>query len=502
MRSLVLLLVLASAIPAQPSPPAAARAWREANERAIVEEFIELLSIPNVARNVADMRRNAALIQKMLEKRGVRTRLLETAGGPPAIYGELHTDGARETTVFYAHYDGQPVEPAQWASGDPFRPELRDKPLEADGRVIALPPPGRPFDPEWRLYARSASDDKAPVITILTALDALRAARIPLARNIKFFLDGEEEAGSPHLEEILRAHRELLTAGLWLFCDGPVHQNRSQQVVFGTRGHAGFNVSVYGARRELHSGHYGNWAPNPAMMLAQLLASMKDGDGRVLVQDFYQGVEPLSETEKRALADAPVFDEELRKEVWLGRTENSPRRLDDLITLPSLTVRGLASAGVGPQSRNVIPAWATASLEVRLVKGLDYRVAVDRVIAHIRGQGYFVTESEPDAATRLAHPRVARIVRGDGYNAVRTSMDLEISRRVVAAVESARGPVIRLPTMGGSLPLEPIVKVLGPPLVIVPIANHDNNQHGHNENIRIRNLWDGIETMAALLAMK
>ena len=499
----LLLAALAGGAAPQPSGPArAARQWRLRHERAILDEFIQLLSVPNVAGDLADMQRNAALIRRMLEKRGVRTRLLEVPGAPAAVFGELATPGARRTVLLYAHYDGQPVEPAQWAGGDPFRPELRTGPLEAGGKAIPLPEPGRRFDPEWRLYARSAGDDKAPIVALVAALDALGAAGVRPTSNIKVFFDGEEEAGSPHLEQIIRQHRELLAADAWIFCDGPVHQNRRQQVVFGARGTAGLQVTVYGPRRELHSGHYGNWAPNPALMLAHLLASLRDEDGRTLVRDFYEGIEPLSETEKRALAQAPDFDAELKKELWLARTEGGGRRLDELINLPALNVRGLASAGVGAQSRNVIPASATASIEVRLVKGMDHRVTVDRVIEHIRRQGYYVTEAEPDASVRLAHPKVARVTRRAGYNAVRTSMDLEISRRVIDAIEAAHGPVIRLPTLGGSLPIFPIAEILKAPAIVVPIANHDNNQHGHNENIRLQNLWDGIETLAALLAMR
>ncbi len=500
MRTRLLLALLALSCLAA-NAPSAARRYRRAHERPIIDELIALLSIPNVARDVGDMRRNAAHITKMFARRGVRTRLLEVPGAPPAIYGELNVPGARQTLLFYAHYDGQPVEPREWVGHAPFRPLLRDGPLEAGGRPIPLPRAGQAFGPEWRLYARSAGDDKAPIVAWLVALDALRDARIPLRSNIKFFLDGEEEAGSPHLDQVLREHRDLLRADLWIFCDGPVHQNRQQQVAFGARGHTDLELTVYGARRELHSGHYGNWAPNPADMLAHLLASMRDEDGRVLVRDFYRDVAPLSARELRALAAAPRHDQRLRDELWLGRSEGRGKRLDELINLPALNVRGLASAGVGAQARNVIPSSASASIELRLVKGMNHRRAVDRVIDHIRGRGYHVVESEPDAATRRKHARIARVQRGAGYDAVRAPMDLPIAQKVVTAVESARGRVVLMPTLGGSLPLAPIDRVLRAPVVIVPIANHDDNQHAHNENIRIRNLWDGIETMAALLAM-
>jgi len=499
MRLIALLLAFIPAF-AQ-TPHEAARKWRESRERVIIDEYIALLSIPNVARNLEDMRRNATHIRGMMERRGIKTELLEVPGAPAAIYGELLTPGATQTLVFYVHYDGQPVEPAEWKDSGPFQPVLRDKALTAGGKVIALPPAGERFHPEWRLYARSTGDDKAPIVTLLTALDALKAAKIPLRSNIKFFFDGEEEAGSPHLAAILEKHKSKLAADAWIFCDGPVHQTRKQQVVFGVRGSTTFNLTVYGPNRELHSGHYGNWAPNPAAMIARLVASMRDDEGRVLVPGFYDDVEPLSEMEKKALAAVPDIDRELREELGLGRTEGNGLRLETLITLPALNIRGLSSAGVGAQSRNVVPSTATASIDIRLVKGMDAKRAVDKVIAHIRQQGYYVTEQEPDDAMRKMYPKICRVSRPGGYNAIRAPMDSAIAQKVIEAVRRARGDVILLPNMGGSLPIAPIADAMKAPVIILPIANHDNNQHAHNENMRIQNLWDGIETMAALLTL-
>jgi acetylornithine deacetylase/succinyl-diaminopimelate desuccinylase-like protein len=143
-----------------------------------------------------------------------------------------------------------------------------------------MPKAGERIDPEWRLYARSAGDDKAPIIALLTTLKALREAGAKPTANLRILLDGEEEADSEHLDDYLEQHRALLSdIDTWLFFDGPVHQSRRPQVVFGVRGVVGMELTVYGATRSLHSGHYGNWSPNPAQMLASLLASMKDDDG-------------------------------------------------------------------------------------------------------------------------------------------------------------------------------------------------------------------------------
>jgi len=485
--------------PANPAAQAA-RKWRQQHERAIMDEFVALLTIPNIATDHANIQRNAEAVAQMMETRGVAAKLVSVPGGNPVVFGEIKTPGATRTLVLYAHYDGQPLDPKEWAT-PPFTPSLRDKTLERDGQVIPLPAAGQPFDPEWRMYARGAADDKAPIIAMMTALDAIRAAGIKTRSNIKFAFEGEEEAGSANLEKTLAANKELFSGDLWLMCDGPLHQTRRQLIAFGARGAARVDVTVYGPRGELHSGHYGNWAPNPALLLARLLASMKDDNGRVLVAHFYDQVEPLSALEKRAVAEAPDVDADLMREFWLDSTEGGGKKLTELITLPSLNIRGMASSRIGAQASNVIPATAFATMDVRLVKGMDPRTTANLVIEHIRKQGFFVTDQEPTREMRLSHPKVAMVVAGRYEAATRTSMDLPISQEVIRVVESARGPSVKLPNMGGGLPLTSVERPLGTRTIVIPIGNHDNNQHSYNENLRLQNLWDGIELMAALITM-
>jgi acetylornithine deacetylase/succinyl-diaminopimelate desuccinylase-like protein len=340
-------------------------------------------------------------------------------------------------------------------------------------------------------------------MTILTAFEALKAKGSPLTSNIKFFFEGEEEAGSPHLGEIIKAHKQLLDADAWIICDGPVHQSGVKEVVFGVRGDVNVDLTLYGAKRPLHSGHYGNWSPNPAAALAQLLASMKDAEGRVTIAGWYDDVEPLGELEKKAIAEAPQYDPELKTQLGLARTEGGGKSLLELLNLPSLNINGFASGDVGSLARNVIPTTATAVLDLRLVKGNDHGRQVQRLIEHVRKQGYFVTDREPTNEERLQHPRIATIVsRAGGYNAERTRMDLPISLAVISAVQStSEQPIVRLPTSGGSLPLSIITDNLKTVTMTVPIANYDNNQHAENENLRIQNLWNGIETYAAVMTM-
>ncbi|MBP6686681.1 MAG: M20/M25/M40 family metallo-hydrolase, partial [Lacibacter sp.] len=275
------------------------RQYRQANEHAIISEFVSFLKLPNIVGDSVGIYKNAAFIMDAMKKRGVTNiQLLTPASNKavPAVYGEVITPGATQTIIFYAHYDGQPVNAAQWAKGlSPFEPKLLTNSLEHNGSIIEFPMADKAFDPQWRIYGRSASDDKAGVMAILNAYDAIVKSGMKPTVNIKFFFEGEEEKGSDFLHEILQQYKTLLQSDLWLFCDGPVHQSGRKQVVFGVRGDARVDITVYGSKRPLHSGHYGNWAPNPAMMLVQLLASMKDKNGYITIKDFYADVIPLSE---------------------------------------------------------------------------------------------------------------------------------------------------------------------------------------------------------------
>jgi acetylornithine deacetylase/succinyl-diaminopimelate desuccinylase-like protein len=475
----------------------AVRAWRGANEVAILRELTDLLAIPNLASDDANIRRNAAHVRALLEKRGIRTELLDY-GGPPAVYGELTVPGATRTVMVYAHYDGQPVNAAQWAS-PPWTPTVRDGPLDQNGREIPLSSITAPIPGEWRLYARSASDDKSPLVAVLASIDALRSNRIPLSVNVKFFLEGEEEAGSPNLAAALTKYDHLLQADAWLLCDGPVHQTRRMLVDFGVRGVMGLEMTVYGPSRVLHSGHYGNWAPNPAAMLARLLASMRADDGAILMPGFANAVRKPSASELGAIAAAPMVDDALKRELALGRTEGGGDRVELTHLRPALNIRGLAAGAVGAAAANGIPTEARASIDFRLVPNLVPATVRELTEAHLTAQGYHVVHDEPDADTRRRHPRVIRLEWDSGYPAYRTDMDLPVSRAAIRIVGEVGGePPVVLPTLGGSLPVHLFAERA--PLIGLPIVNHDNNQHAANENLRLQNLWDGIDVFAALLA--
>ncbi len=488
--------------------PEAIKIRKYATENAvnIVDEFTAFLTIPNVASDPGGQQKSAAFIMAMMQKRGIKnTQLLNatTANVPPAVYGEVIVPGAKQTLIFYAHYDGQPVNPAQWAPGlEPFTPKLFSNSLAKNGMNIPFPKEAV-YQDDWRIYARGSSDDKNGVVAILNAYDALKKNNLTPIYNIKFFFEGEEEAGSPHLHEILENHKSLLQSDLWIICDGPVHQSGKKQIVFGVRGDTHLDLTIYASKRPLHSGHYGNWAPNPGMMMAKLLSSMKDEKGKVTVKGFYDDVTPLSPAERKALDEVPSVDEQLKLELGIHTNEMEGLSLFESLNKPSLNINGMQSGNVGKMASNQIPTYASAVLDLRLVLGNDWQRQQQKVIDHITAQGYHITDKEPTDEERMKYDKIIKVIREDGVNAQRTSMDLPIVQKVIAAVKSTtKDKVVLQPTNGGTLPLFIFEQTLNGVTISVPIANHDNNQHAENENIRLGNLFDGIVTMAAVMMLK
>ena len=303
-----------AAAPARAAPPdlmAEVRAWRLGLEAEIVGQLVDLTRIRSVAADPAGLQVAADRLQGELARRGFETRQLAAAPGTPAVvYGALTAPGATRTVVFYAHYDGQPVAAGQWRS-DPFAPVMR---AGLAGPDVDWRAARAPYDPEWRLFGRAASDDKSSIVAFLAAFDALKAAGRTPSVNLKVFWEGEEEAGSPHLDVILRQNRALLAADLWLIGDAPVHQSRRRTIYFGARGNIDVEATIYGPLRALHSGHYGNWAPNPAAMAGQLIADLRDPEGGIRIPGFSSDVRPLTPAERKAISDLPPIEDALTRE--------------------------------------------------------------------------------------------------------------------------------------------------------------------------------------------
>ncbi len=472
-----------------------------------LNQYREFLSIPNVLGDSVNMVKNANWIKDWLSQKGVKTQLLFSgkAGSAPVVYGEVVVPGAITTIAFYAHYDGQPVNPRQWNEGlSPFVPTLTSDRLDKGGKIIPFPTSPSGIDPLTRLYGRGSSDDKAGVFAIMAAYESILASGQKPSINIKFFFEGEEEAGSINLAEIFKNYGSLLKADQWVICDGPRHISGKKQVVFGVRGDVNVDLKVYGAKRPLHSGNYGNWAPNPAMRLVQLLATMKDKDGMVTIKGFNDDVTPLTDTERKALAAIPPVDDILKKDLVLAQPDGNGMSFMELLTIPTLNINGIQSANVGNMSANVIPTEAVAVLDLRLVLGNDVDRQVNKLVDHIKLQGYTVIDHEPTDLERMQSPLLAKVTkRKGGYNAQRTPMDLPIAQQIIKSIETTVDyPVVRVPSAGGSLPLYLYEQLLQEKPITIPIVNYDNNQHAENENVMLNYLWEGIETIGSVMTMR
>lgn len=499
---------LAQSAPASSETPSASSrpdlaaqvdAYRLAHEATIVGELDTLTRLKSIAADPAGLLAAAHHLEDALRARGFKVSELNSVpGAAPVVFGYLPTAHAKRTVVYYAHYDGQPVTPAQWST-DPFEPVMRAGGALQDA-VIDWRSAASPLNPEWRLYGRAVSDDKASIAAFLSAFDALKALRKSPSVNIKVLWEGEEEAGSAHLPQVLHDNKALLAADLFLIGDGPVHQTRRPMVFFGARGETGLEATIYGPNRALHDGHYGNWVPNPAAMAANLIAQMRDDDGKILIPGFSDDVRPLSADEQRAIAALPPIDADLKRNYGIGRSEGSDSLAASLMR-PALNIRGIRTGQVGEAAANAIPTEAMVSFDFRLVPDQTPAGVRAKVEQFLQAKGWTIVSSEPDAATRLAHPRIVRLQWETGYSALRSDMSSPAAKAVIAAAtKGARAPVVVMPMSGGSVPLYTFADNFHVPIICLPIVNHDNNQHAANENLRLKNLWVGIDVYAALLA--
>lgn len=501
-------MLLALALLALEAAPLSARPWDDDVALAVqrnVPEFLDLLAIADVADVPADIQRNAAFLKNAFDKRGFETALLANPAHRPLVYAHLAAhDPSAKSVLFYIHFDGQPVVPAEWAQKSPFEPVVKRRdasgawqPVDRDALMA------KPLDPELRVFARSASDDKAPILMMLTAIDLVKSAGKSPAVDLKVILDSEEEMGSPSLAGVAAANAALLRADALVILDGPAHASGRPTLVFGNRGIATATLVVYGPRAPLHSGHYGNYAPNPAMRLATLLAGMKDDHGRVRIEGWYDGI-ALTDADRAVLAATGDDEPALLKRIGIAKPESVGRTYQEALQYPSLNIRGMAAASIGAKAANVLPSDATAELDFRTTPERDGRTLIDLMRRYIEQQGYHLVDGTPDDADRATYDKLASFTPGAIEKAERTAMDSPVGTWAYATIRAAQAPgpgaePVRIRMLGGTLPTDVLVEALHAPFVIVSTVNADNNQHAHDENLRVGNLVSGTETIYSLV---
>jgi len=462
--------------------------------------YKELLSIPNDAGFPEDIEKNVLWCETNFEARGFSTQRIKTPAAP-LLLAELKQPGATKTVLVYLQIDGQPVDPSRWAQEDPFEPVLKTENEAGEWTTIPWERISN-YEDDWRIFARSASDAKGPVAMFLAAVDALKDENKSPNFNLKVIMDFEEELGSPNLPEAVTNNAALLSADMLIIFDGPMHRSNKPTLTFGARGIATIGLTTYGPIVPQHSGHFGNYVPNPALRLSKLLASMKDDDGRVTIPGFYDGIS-INEETHAVLKAVPHNDAQLRELLQLGSVDKVGSYYQEALQYPSLNIRGMQSGWINEKARTIIPGWAKAEIDVRLVLETDPERLMGLIRKHIVDQGYFVTEAEPTKEERIAHEKVARFNYKISYQSFRTDFNSEVGQWLQRALNNAYGEApIMFRMSGGSIPISPFVVTLGIPAVTVPTVNRDNNQHSPNENLRLGNYRNGIKTMIAILSEK
>ncbi len=429
------------------------------------EDLFTLVRQPSISAQNVGVRECAALEQRFMEDAGLETRLLETSGHPMVLGTWLHAGPDKPTILFYGHYDVQPPEPLELWDSEPFEPTVRD----------------------GRIYARGVADNKAQHFSHLMAIRHWMREAGSLPVNVKFLAEGEEEVGSPHLDEVVAEHADLLRADMVYTSDGPVQDTAYPEICFGVRGMLYIELRATGPSRDVHSGHWGGVAPNPAWMLVDALRTMRNERGEITIDGFSDNVNAPTPAARAAMDALPFDTKEMLARVGLDEMV-PPADLpwaDRIMARPTLNIAGFTSGYGGPGSKTIIPSKATVKIDMRLVPDQTPDEIWEKVKAHVE-------QHAPDV----------EVVRLDGgmlpsYTPVEHPM-AEIVRK---AVEKGFGTrPIDVPLVGGSLPDAVWTKTLGTPSFLVPYGDPEQANHAPNESYSVERFHQGIRTSAILLA--
>jgi len=463
-------------------------------------DYFELLSMPSDSIKPEDIQKNAAWLVKAFEKRGFKARELENKGKPLVFASYEGNTGKRPVILFYIHFDGQPVIPAQWSQKDPWSPVVKKRGADGKWAEIDKSELFRPdFDPELRVFARAAADDKGPIGMFLASFDLLRENKKLPAVDVKLLLDSEEESSSAGIPAAIAADPALFKADALVVFDAAEHPSGRPTILFGNRGVTPLTLTVYGPKVPLHSGHYGNYAPNPAQRLARLLAGMKDDDGRVTIPGYYDHTH-LTEADRKIMAEVPDDEAALKKRLGIAEPDKVGASYQEALQYPSLNVRGMAAGGIGDKVATIVPAQAVAELDLRTTVESDGAYLAGLVKDYVAGQGYFLVDRDPTDEERAAHAKIAQLKIGKGDEGARQDMESRIGHWAVKALKTASDQApVQLRQMGGTVPTADIVEPLKLPFLLVPTVNADDNQHTYDENLRMGQYLTGMRSMLGLL---
>lgn len=460
-------------------------------------ELKSFLELPNDGHFSDHIENNLKRCQQIFTKLNFDVRTISTKGSP-LLFAEKKYNRRAKTILFYLQIDGQPVDTTKWDQPSPFKPVLKEKGGE-EWKIIDFDRLKTEYDPDWRIFARSASDSKGPAMAFISALQVLNDKRITPRFNIKVIMDFQEEMGSPHLPEAVMGNKDLLNADMILIMDGTRHLSNLPTLTYGARGIATATLKVFGARYPLHSGQYGNFAPNPVFELSKLLGNLKDEDGRVTLPGFYDGIS-LSEEEKIVLNDLPENLDSIKNRLGIARPDAVGETYQEALQYPSLNIRGLKSAWVGDEVRTIVPSEVIAEIDMRLVPESDGNRLMGLLKTYIERRGFHLVDSLPTEQERKTFPKLASFSFRLGSKPFRTNMDSSTGIFLKKAMQKVFGDkVVNMRTTGGSQPIAPFINTLGIPAVSVRIPNPDNNIHGPNENLRLGNFMEGIISCLAIL---
>ncbi|WP_222983584.1 M20/M25/M40 family metallo-hydrolase [Flagellimonas meishanensis] len=463
-----------------------------------ITELREFIAIPNDALNADDIDDNIFWLKKKFGERGFNTAVLETEN-LPLFFAALPIEDDKPTMLIYMHFDGQSVDPSKWDQPNPYQVVL--KAPDGDGyKTISFDELDDDINYDWRLFGRSTSDDKSPIIMLLNTIDILKKEDKEIPFNIKVILDGEEEKSSKPLPKAVKQYRELLEADFLVIADGPVHPSGHPTILYGCRGITTLTLTTYGPIKPQHSGHYGNYAPNPGFQLAQLLAGMKDSDGRVAIPGYYDGI-TLDDSVQEVLKSVPDSDAEIADKLQFKSAEKVGKSYQEALQYPSLNIRGLGSGWIGEKARTIVPESATAELDLRLVVESDGNRLKKLVKDHIAKQGFHIVDHVPTKEERMAHEKIITVTEGTVTDAFRTDLNNPYGKFLTETLKNTfEKDVVQIRTTGGTVPIAAFINELKIPAFIVPMVNADNNQHSPNENLKIGQLAYGIKAFYGILS--